>query len=160
MHMPHGAHVTIKPGFDLAVSIGDARFAGRFLFLPSSLCAGDAVWLRIERAPGRAVDISARVACVVTARNGRNGGNGRNGRSAWRPLPGACFIVTIDKVTAARPLETTRARYAPGDDDDEVAPTEPNRTRSWAQTAPDSEGERTTPDQSAVHAVFTATRGA
>lgn len=129
MHMPHGAHVTIKAGFELTVTIGGTRLRGRFLFLPSTLCAGDAVWLRIQRVDGvtgRAVDISAHVACVFTE---------RESRSAWRPLPGGRFSVTIDRVTAVRPHEPTRERYALGDDDDERAPTEPNNTRaSWAQT--------------------------
>lgn len=145
MHMlPHGAHVTIQPGFELTVTIGGARLRGRFLFLPSTLCAGDAVWLRIQRvdgAPGRAVDISARVACVFTE---------RESRSAWRPLPGGRFSVTIDRASAARPHDTTRERYALGDEDDERAPTEPNGTRaSWAQTILDTDRERTTRERAA-----------
>lgn len=147
MQMPHGAHVSIRTGFDLTVSVAGARLRGRFLFLPSTLCAGDAVWLRIERVRGRAVDICARVACVFTD---------RDNRSAWRPLPGGRFSVFIDKVTAARPPETTRARYAPDDDDDERAPTEPNRSRaSWAQTVLDTDCEGTTREHTAETAVFT-----
>lgn len=134
------AHVTIKRGFELDVDIDGVRFSARFLFLPSSLCAGDAVWLRIERAGGGAVDVSARVACVVTD---------RDSRSAWRPLPGGRFSVTIDKEAAARTLDTAVARCAL-DDDDERAPTEPNRSRSWVQTQPDTEREATTRDHSLI----------
>lgn len=135
--MPHGAHVTIGDAFVLVATIAGARFEGRFLFLPSSLCAGDQVWLRLMRVSAdtlgnRLVDVTGRVACVFAERESRN---------AWRPMPGGRFSVSVDKITpvAATAARRTRERWALDDDDDERAPTEPNCARaSFARTLLDT----------------------
>lgn len=153
--MPHGAHVTIGDAFVLVVTIAGARFEGRFLFLPSSLRAGEPVWLRLVRVSmdtlgNRVVDVTGRVACVFTE---------RESRSVWRPMPGKRFSLSVEKITpvAATAAQRTRERWAL-DDDDERAPTEPDGARSsWSRTLLDTaETDRDTTLMDAQARAFTA----